>query len=195
MTQLLKKQSEPHWNLSFLVAFWNAVVISLVMGGYALYQRYQMPDLSMEELFSHHIWHVVVLGGVIHFSCWLVFRILLFRPLKQIYLHLYSLGSGDVQELRVKSSVREISVIVEAVNVMIWRLKHWLDADSLKKTHEELEQIGLIAAQLRLENHDVSEAITKRVESLEDSLLAVVAAKDAENGKSGDVSRNGLEDW
>ncbi len=187
MTRLTQHTSAPGYSLSFLVAFWNALVISAVMGCYAVFQHYQMPEMPMEELFLHHTWHVIVLGGVIHLSCWLVFRFLLFQPLKQIYLHLYRLGSGDVQELKVKSSVREIAAIIEGVNVMIWRLEHWLDADSLEKTREELEQIGLIAAQLRMENHDVSEAITKRVESLEESLLAIVAAKGNANGRGLDM--------
>jgi len=183
MKKIFKQQSKHQWSLSFLVAFWNAFVIAIAMAGYAVFQYYQLPELTLRELFTSHMVHVIVLGGIIYFSCWFVFQLILYHPLKQIYLHLYKLGSGDVIELKTTSSVREISVIIEGINVMIWKLQHWLDSDSLEKTRGELEQIRLIAAQLRMENYDVSEAITRRVNNLEESFLAVVAAKDVENGK------------
>ena len=74
-------------------------------------------------------------------------------------------------------------MIVEGINVMTWRLHHWLDADALAETKKQLEQIGLLAAQLRMENEEVSQALMDGVEALEETLFAVVAARDNGNGE------------
>lgn len=159
-----------------------AIAAALIV--YAVIQYSLLPEMSAREFFLHHLWHVFVLGAIIHLSCWCVFRALFVRPLNRMYLHLYSLGAGDIRELELKSSVKEIAMVVEGINIMTWRLHHWLDADSLAATKERLEQIGVIAAQLRLENEEVSQALMEQVEALEESLFSVLAAKDNENGES-----------
>ena len=185
-----RKAFEPRFSLSFLVSLWTALSIAAALIVYALIQYLLLPEMSAREFFIHHLWHVFVLGALIHLSCWCVFRVLLFRPLNRVYLHLYSLGAGDIRELDLKSSVKEIAMIVEGINVMTWRLHHWLDADALAETKEQLEQIGLLAAQLRMENEDVSQALMDRVESLEETLFAVVAARDNGNGEPQNIQES-----
>ena len=178
----INKSSEPRFSLSFLVAFWTAVAIVGALCIYAFVQYLLLPEMSATEFFLHHFWHVFVLGALIHLLCWFVLRTLLLRPLNQVYVHLYSLGAGDIRELELRSSVKEIAMIVEGINIMTWRLHHWLDADALAATRKNIEEIDVIITQLRLENEDVADALKQRVEALDSSLLSVVEAKGRENG-------------
>lgn len=180
-------------SLSFCVAIWTALAIGLSMAVYALFQYFYLPGMSIKELVIHHLWHVVVLGAVIHLSCWLIFHYILIRPINQIYVHLYQLGKGQVENLTVVSSVKELQIIVEGINVMIWKMEKWMSPLAIENAHKEIQAIALIATQLRMENKEVAEAITKRVESLEASLFTMVD-KQEEMNDSIQLNQTGSKD-
>ena len=157
-----------------MVAVWTALIIAVCMGVYGVFQFYQMPEMSVRELVLRHMWHVLVLGAIIHLFCWFILHWLLIRPINQIYIHLYQLGAGQLKSIEVDTSVIELRTIINGMNLMIWRMKKWLDSDAMYKARTQIEEIRLIATQLRMENEDIADALLRRVESLETSLLSVV---------------------
>jgi len=173
---------KPGISLSLLAAIWMAAVIAVMMAAYALAQYFQMPDMTVRELITHHLWHVLVMGAAIHLACWLVFEVILIRPLNQIYTHLYHVGAGNVEKLELRSSVKELRTIVDGVNLMIWRLRKWLDSEALDNARSQIGEIGQIAEQIRMENEHIADALMKRVNNLEASLLSVVELREETRG-------------
>ena len=109
-------------SLSFVVAIWSATAIAISMGLYALWQYFSMPDADARQLVLEHLWHVVVLGVAIYIMIWFVFRRILLRPIKKIFVHLYKVGTGRVEKLRLESSAREVAKIVDSINIMVERM-------------------------------------------------------------------------
>lgn len=165
-------------SLSLLVALWTAAAIAIAMGAYAVYQHFQLPETTLKNLFVHHLWHVLVLGVVIYVACWSAFRQFLLKPLNRIYVHLYGLGSGKMRKLDLHSSVRELQTIVHGINLMIWRLNQWMDADALTQTHARINEIKTISEQLRIENRTVADHLQDQAVGLEKSILAVMEARE-----------------
>ncbi|MBI4583552.1 MAG: hypothetical protein HY717_05980 [Planctomycetes bacterium] len=120
-------------SLSFVVALWPAIAIALSMGIYAVLQYFLVPNVTLSELLLNHLWRVLVLGSVIYLFLWLILKNLLFRPLQQIYLHLYAVGTGRLKELVLPTTVREIQTLVEGVNLMIRRIEQGLDMTKLER--------------------------------------------------------------
>lgn len=177
------KQSEPHPRLaplSFLVALWIAIVIALAMGVYGVWQYFSNPGITVRELARHHLWHVVVLGGVIHLSLWACLHCLLIRPLNQIYLHLYNLGGGRVQKLNINTSVAEVQTIMDGINLMIWRLDQWMDIDSLRNMFKQTEEISALAAKLD-GNADIADAVSENALALKKELQTIIDDRDIAN--------------
>lgn len=118
-----------------------AAAIAVSMTTYAVYQYFAMPGMTVADLFLHHLWHVLALGGIIYILCWVIFDRALLQPMKRIYLHLYAVGAGKLEPLELESSVTEIQTIVEGVNVMLSRLKHGADANTIELARQRIEEI------------------------------------------------------
>lgn len=166
--------------LSFLVALWIAGVIALAMGVYGAWQYYSNPGMTVRELLRHHLWHVLVLGGVIHLSLWACLHHLIIRPLNRIYLHLYNLGGGRIQTLKVKTSVAEVQTIMDGINLMIWRLDQWMDVDALRNMHEQVEEIQALASTLEADP-TLAETIAEKALVLNKSLQNIIDDHDVAN--------------
>ena len=171
-------------SLSFVVAVWTALVIAVCVGVYGVFQYIQMPEMSVRVLVFRHMWHVLVLGAIIHLFCWFILHWLLIRPINQIYIHLYQLGAGQLKNIEVDTSIIELRTIIEGMNLMIWRMKKWLDSNAMDAARTQIEEIGLIATQLRMENEGISDALMQRVDTLETCLLSVVEADGDENSEN-----------
>ena len=158
-------------SLSFVTALWTAVVIALIMAGYAVLQKALGPQMSWQDLFLQHLWHVVVLGGVIQLVCWLVLRRLLGQPLNQIYLHLYAVGKGHLDSIHISSNIREIRSISEGINLMVWRMRQISELKALSSSREEIRMIKKQMHRLAAHDPQVATIITEQLEQLEKNLL------------------------
>ena len=119
-------------SLSFLVAVWSALAIAISMGLYALWQYLSVPDADARQIVLEHSWHVVVLGAIIYAMIWQVFRRILLRPIRQIFAHLYKVGTGRVERLSLESNVREVAKIVDGINVMVERMGRHLPEEPIE---------------------------------------------------------------
>lgn len=160
-------------SLSFVTALWMALVIALAMAGYAVVQKMFEPQTTWRSLFIHHLWHVIVLGGVIYLACWMEFRRLLALPLNRIYLHLYAVGKGRLEPLKVNSNIREIRSIVEGVNLMIWRMGRASDPKALPDALEDLRVIRETIRELAAQKPDNFSELAGRLDDLEQNLSAI----------------------
>lgn len=167
-------------SLSLLVALWTAGVIAIAMAAYAVWQYYSNPGTTLKELMIHHLWHVLILGAVIHVSLWLCFRRLLFQPLNDIYLHLYDLGAGSVSTLTVETSVEEIQTIVDGINIMIWRLDQWMDVESLRNSLAHIEKVKGLAGKVKADPA-IANALMEEALALEKTVRAIVKERDVAN--------------
>ncbi len=161
-------------SLSFVVAFWTAIAIALSMGIYAVLQYSLVPNVTLSELLLNHLWHVLVLGAVIYLFLWLIFRNVLLRPLQQIYLHLYAVGTGRLKELVLPTTVREIQTLVEGVNLMIRRMEQGLDNESLANYLQEIETLRDLLKAADLEDVEQAGMIMECLTKLERAVLLLI---------------------
>lgn len=164
-------------SLSFVVAFWTAVAIAVAMAGYAAVQLVLAPELTVRELVLRHLWHVLALGAVIHLACWLVFRHVLWKPLNGIYLHLYTLGKGELEPLQIDTRIEELHIIAEGINLLTWRLNQDRDAQTLSEAQAILVQTQFLATTLPSGHSDSVERVLRNLDTLGESLQALAKTK------------------
>lgn len=167
-------------SLSFYVAVWMAAAIAVSMAAYAVYQYFAMPGMTVADLFLHHLWHVLALGVVIYILCWVVFDRALFQPMKRIYIHLYAVGAGKLEPLEFDSSVTEIQTIVEGVNLMLSRLKHGADANTIELARQRIEEIKNSVMELNAPDRASVAEVLDALAELERGLPVVAQNKKAQ---------------
>ncbi|MBI4605497.1 MAG: hypothetical protein HY721_26325 [Planctomycetes bacterium] len=161
-------------SLSSVVALWTGVAIALSMAGYAVFEYLSAPGVTLLELIVNHLWHVAALGAAIYGLCWLVLRRLLIRPLEQIYLHLYGIGAGRLEELDLPTGVREIQTIVDGVNLMVRRMEQGLDRQAIERWHREMAGLRGLARQAFLRAPEEAQEILDRLMRLEHAFVSVI---------------------
>ncbi len=165
-------------SLSFIVTIWMAVAIAVSMGAYAAYEYATAPGQSLRELAVEHLGHVLGLGVMIYILCWGVFHFVLLRPLNRIYLHLYTVGAGQIKPLELQSNVREIKTIVDGVNLMLSRLKLGADRDALEHAQQCIAEIREMSRQLAItEQEHISHVLDKLADDLEKSLPSILVRR------------------
>ena len=127
--------------------------------------------MSWQDLFLQHLWHVVLLAGVIHLVCWLVLRRLLGQPLNQIYLHLYAVGKGHLDSIHISSNIREIRSISEGINLMVWRMRQISELKALANSRQEIRTIKKQMHRLAENDPQLAAIVTEQLEQLEKNLL------------------------
>lgn len=161
------------FGLSFVVTFWTAAAITLSMTFYAVMQHQLHSDVTVVELVLQHLSHVLALGAVIYLTLWLSFRWFLWRPLMQIFMHLYGVGKGRLEPLRVNSRIRELTTIADGINLMIWRMGREIDPEAIDRASRSLANLRGLLAPLTGENPDLFNEISQQLEEIEHSLLAL----------------------
>ncbi len=165
-------------SLSFIVTIWMAVAIAVSMGAYAAYEYATAPSQSLRELAVEHLGHVLGLGVMIYILCWGVFYFVLLRPLNRIYLHLYTVGAGQIKPLELHSNVLEIRTIVDGVNLMLSRLKLGADRDALEHAQQCIAEIREMSRQLAITEHEhMSHVLDKLADDLEKSLPSILVRR------------------
>ena len=161
------------YSLSFVVTFWTAVAIAASMAFYAILQHELHPELTARELLLRHMWHVLALGGVTYLTLWLVFRRFLWRPLNQVFLHLYGVSKGHLEPLRLQSNIREIATIAESINLMIWHIGREIDPKARAHATESLAELRRLLGRITEENPELFGEFTELFEKLEQSVLSL----------------------
>ncbi len=165
-------------SLSFIVTIWMAVAIAVSMGAYAAYEYATAPDQNLRELAVAHLGHVLGLGVMIYILCWGVFYFVLLRPLNRIYLHLYTVGAGQLKPLELHSNVREIQTIADGINLMLSRLKLGADRDALEHAQQCIAEIREMSRQLAITEHEpMSHVLDKLADDLEKSLPSLLVRR------------------
>jgi methyl-accepting chemotaxis protein len=181
-------------SLSFFVTVWMAAAIAVSMAAYAIYQYFAMPGMTVADLFLHHLWHVLVLGTVIYILCWVVFDRALLQPMKRIYLHLYAVGAGKLEPLKLDSRVTEIQTIVEGVNLMLSRLKHGADANTIELARQRIEGIRNSVMELNAPNRTSVAEVLDALAELERGLPVLAQSKKAQPDDTQAVSTESEEE-
>jgi len=154
-----------------------AAAMAVSMGAYAVYERATMPELSLRELAAQHLSHVLILGAVIYLLCWCVFYFVLLRPLNRIYLHLYTIGAGQLKTLELDSNVREIRTIVDGVNLMLSRIKLGGDGDALELAQRRIAEIQEMIRQLTTADHEHLSGLLDKLGDLQKSLPNILVRR------------------
>jgi len=160
-------------SLSFLMSAWMAVAIAAAMGIYGVFQYLVSPTTSASELLLNHLWHVIVLAGVIYGLSWIVFRRAVAQPLERIYAHLYGIGTGRLGELKLDTNVTEIHTIVEGINVMLRRMMQGPGGQAAKHAQEQTAALRDLAKKLAPEHREVAMGILDRLAEIDKSVLSL----------------------
>lgn len=163
-------------SLSFFVAVWMAAAIAASMAAYAVYEYATRPGHTLRALAIEHLGHVLALGLVMYVLCWFVFYFLLLRPLNRIYLHLYTIGAGQLKTLELDSNVREIRTIVDGVNLMLSRLKLGADNHPLELAQKSIAEIRTLTGQVAVMDAAHAGILQDKLADLEKSLLGMLAS-------------------
>lgn len=164
-------------SLSFIVTIWTGAVIAASMTVYAVFQFLSMPDMTVKQLFLQHLWHVLSLGIIIYFFCWIAFQRIIVRPLELICLHLYRVGDGKVRTLTLQSKVTEIQSLVKNINLMTEHMKQAGDKGVIEHAQQSIEKIKDLGEQFAKHDEDQARQLFVLLARLEKSLLPLSCAQ------------------
>lgn len=169
------------------------MAVAVVMAAYAVLEYFVFqPGMTLKELVLRHLWHVLALGAVIHVTCWFVLRHLLVEPLNGIYLHLYAVGQGKLEPMKLDSQLHTIQSIVEGLNLMIWRLGQASDTQTVLKAKQQLAQIEEVAGALSAVEPGLAHQLQVQLKELESSLLTL-SQRPPNSGEFPSTSTNASE--
>jgi hypothetical protein len=128
-------------SLSVVIDLWVGGAFVVAMAVCAAVDYIRSPDVPMGLLLSRHLQELLLFGLVLWGISWLVLRVVLIAPIRKIYEGLYRIGGGDHSPLVINSSVREIREIVEAINIMLWRMEQDVDKKAVNHAREKVKDI------------------------------------------------------
>lgn len=119
------------------------------------------PNAAALPLFAAHASHVVLLGATIYFVVLVVFRRLVFEPIRRVNRHLYGIATGHVARLTLRTSVAEVADLVRGVELMVERMHQAsptaeelaVQLAVLRGTVADLRRSGLEPLADRIANH------------------------------------------
>ena len=128
-------------SLSVVIDLWVGAAFVVAMAVCAAVEYVRNPDVPLGLLLSHHVSELLLFGLVLWGISWLVLRAVLITPMDRIYQGLYRIGGGDHSPLVVSTRVREIRGIVEAINIMLWRMEQDVDRKAVNHAREKVVDI------------------------------------------------------
>jgi len=188
MTVTHKKLStvEPRGrSLSVVIDVWIgfAFIIAMILCAGVEYLR--NPDVSVGELLSHHLLELLLFGSVLWGISWLVIRSVLVEPIGQIYQHLYLIGGGDHSPLSITTGVLEIQEMVDAINIMLWKMDQNVDRKAVVYAREKVANIREHITGCDGIDHEKLTAILDQVSELERKLHQVGLTETIRQDKKG----------
>jgi methyl-accepting chemotaxis protein len=128
------------------------------------------PDVPLGELLSHHLLELFLFGLLLWGMSWIVLRVVLIEPIRKIYEHLYRIGGGDHTPLSIQTGVREIGDIVEAINIMLWRMEQDVDRKALNHAREKVASIREYITDCEGIDHEKLSQLLEQVSTLDRKL-------------------------
>jgi methyl-accepting chemotaxis protein len=134
------EQSGGH-SLSTMIDLWVGAAFVVAMAVCIAVEYVRNPDVPLAQLLSHHVLELLLFGLILWGISWLVLRVILIEPIRKIYEGLYRIGGGDHSPLVIKTGVHEIREIVEAINIMLWRMEQDVDRKAVNHAREKVVDI------------------------------------------------------
>mgnify|MGYP003680510116 CR=1 FL=1 len=168
------------WSLQSAVGMAVFAAVLLGMGGWTgwEYLSGERPDAT--EFFTHHLLPAVIIGVLV----WGVLTILLGKlvidPTRQIFEHLYRIGSGQLEPLEMDTRIQDIRTIVDGVNLLARRLKDVPGDGSFKQVQDRLVKIRKeMRSMVDAAGDDAGFLLNtvRELRALEGELLAISQAK------------------
>lgn len=128
-------------SLSVVIDIWVGAAFVVAMAVCATVEYLRNPDVPLGLLLSHHVLELLLFGLVLWGISWLVLRSVLIEPIRKIYEGLYRIGGGGHSPLVISSGVHEIREIVEAINIMLWRMEQDVDQKAVNHAREKVVNI------------------------------------------------------
>jgi len=132
-------------SLAAVVTEQTALVIAVAMAIYGVLQYMANPAQGVVTLVLQHLWHVLVLGLFIYLVLCIVLRRSVVRPIRELYVKLYAVATGDLSPVQIDSGISEVQEIAEGVNLMLAKLKGASDGPDLSRLSETARTLRAIA--------------------------------------------------
>lgn len=105
-------------SMASYVALISAFLTAVGMGGYAVIQFHSHPGHTVTGLMIEHGWHVIGLGIMTYLVSYLFFYYQIKRPISSLWLKCYAITKGYKNDINVKSNIKEIQDIADAINML-----------------------------------------------------------------------------
>jgi len=137
------------------------VAMAVGMALWGIGQILLAPGAEPLSVFVAHASHVVLLGAAIYLVVVVVFRRLVFEPIRRVNRHLYGVATGHVAPLDLSTSVSEVADLVRGVDLMVERMRQAsplteevaMQLAALRGTEAELRGCGLEPLADRVAQH------------------------------------------
>lgn len=96
---------------------------------------------SLAEFTTHHLIPALLIGITVCATLSFFLHAKLIAPVKEIFAHLYRVGSGQFSPLTIDTHVSEIRTIVEGINLLVSRLKGAAGDGALEKALDSLVKL------------------------------------------------------
>ena len=96
---------------------------------------------TLTEFTRHHLFPTLLIVAAVAVTLTLLLHSKVIAPVKQIFVHLYRIGSGQFTPLNVDSGVSEIRTVVDGVNLLVTRLKDTPDDQALGNAVKSLAKL------------------------------------------------------
>lgn len=153
--------------LSFVMDVWIGLAFIVAMAACAGVEYVRNPDVALDELLLHHLLELFLFGFVLWGISWIVLRVVLVAPIQQIFRHLYGVGGGDHSPLVVNTGVKEIREMVDAINIMLWRMERQAARKAPAHAREQIADIGKHLAGFKGMDHAEMVTLIDHVTELE----------------------------
>lgn len=166
--------------LNRAVAITSIVAVLTGMLIYTAAEFFLSPPEDASEFLTHHLLHALLIAVMV----WWILSFLLTKkivgPVREIFRHLYHVGSGRLEHLELESRIQEIRTVVGGINLLVNRLKEAPDHHGLKKACEDLAKLRIDLTPVVETAEDDGEKfvpIMRDLRALEADLLSVVRAE------------------
>ncbi len=139
--QTVTFSSKPRYSLNLAVVATSLISVVVGTGSWTAIEIFTGKAPSTADFVGHHLIPAVVIGLFV----WITLTVLLHRtviePLKQLFAHLYRVGSGRLDHLDIDSRIEEIQTMVDGVNLLVRRLQSPSGDGSFSQVQNRLSSI------------------------------------------------------
>jgi len=121
----------------------GATLLAALAGtlAYTAFESLAGQPASLAEFTTHHLVPALLIGATVCATLAFLLHSKLIAPVKEIFAHLYRIGSGQLTPLRIDTRVSEIRTVVEGVNLLVARLKGTAGDGALGKAIDDLVKL------------------------------------------------------